>query len=124
MNVSTPKRILIVEDEVDIRRGARLRLQAAGYDTIEAGDGQEGLELAVEHQPDAILMDVRMPTMDGLAALQHLGEDERIRNIPVVMLSASLVDQNAALETGARFFLSKPYQGQSLLSALQSVLAG
>jgi CheY-like chemotaxis protein len=113
-------RILVVDDDRDVLRGARLRLEGAGYETFSAADGEEGVASAVKLRPDAILLDVRMPRMDGLTALAKLRERADTRNIPVVMLSASLIDQQAALDAGARFFLSKPYQGRTLLAAIES----
>lgn len=117
------KRILLVDDDRDILRGTSLRLRAAGYETIVAEDGAEGLVNAVKHIPDAIVLDVRMPHMDGLTALSKLRQSGATRHIPIIMLSASLVDQGPALDAGARFFLTKPYQGQSLLDAVAAVVS-
>jgi DNA-binding response OmpR family regulator len=116
-------RILIVDDDDDILRGAQLRLGGAGYKMFLAHDGAEGIVSAVENNPHAIVMDVRMPRMDGLTALSRLRERRETKDIPVVMLSASLVDQQAALNAGARYFIPKPYQGQTLLAAVDSALS-
>jgi CheY-like chemotaxis protein len=113
-------RILVVDDDRDVLRGARLRLEVAGYKTFSASDGEEGVAAAVELHPDVILLDVRMPRMDGLAALAILSDRADTKNIPVIMVSASLIDQQAALDAGARYFLSKPYQGKTLLAAIES----
>ncbi len=115
--------ILLVDDDHDIVRGTILRLQASGYDVIQAHDGRRGLEMAVREQPDAILLDVRMPKMNGLDTLDELRLCETTKDIPIVMLSASIVDQQRALDAGARFFVRKPYQGKSLVAALQSAMA-
>ena len=119
----TPPNILLVDDDHDIRLGTKCRLHSAGYSTLEASSGVEGIELAHSRHPDAIVMDVRMPSMDGLEALQVLQEDEQTRNIPVVMLSASPKDEQTALEMGARYFLRKPYAADTLLAAMRSVTA-
>ena len=116
-------RILLVDDDNDLVRGASLRLRAAGYDSIEAHDGREGVDSAVREHPDAILLDVRMPNMDGLTALAELQSQESTKHIPIVMLSASIIDQQRALDAGARFFIKKPYQGTSLVAAIQTALA-
>ena len=116
------QRILLVDDDQDVVRGARIRLRASGYDVIEANDGLEGVTTAVREQPDAILLDVRMPKMNGLDALDELHAREATKDIPVVMLSASVVDQQRALDAGAQFFIRKPYQGDFLVAALQSAL--
>jgi len=114
--------ILLVDDDSAILEGARLRLRASGYDTIDANEGGQGVAAAIKSRPDAIVMDVRMPRMDGLKALSELQENAETRNIPVVMLSASLMDQQNALDAGARFFLSKPYDGKNLVGAIKSAI--
>ena len=95
-----PQKILIADDDLDISMGTSRRLQHAGYETITASDGDEGLELARAHQPDAILLDVRMPRMNGFTVLKHLASCAETKDIPVVMLSASVVDQQRALDSG------------------------
>lgn len=115
--------ILIVDDNPEITRAAGLRLRAAGYEAITAPDGEQGVALAVAHHPDAIVLDVRMPGKDGMAALFELKDHRHTKDIPVVMLSASIVDQQAALDGGARFFLKKPYDGKQLVRALEAALA-
>lgn len=110
------RRVLIVDDEPDIRDGVSRWLDAAGYATLTAGDGEQGVATATEVRPDAILLDVRMPKLDGMQALAQLRRDERTERIPVVMLSASLRDEQKALDAGARFFVQKPYSGKSLVS--------
>ncbi len=120
--MTATQKVLLVDDDRDIILGASLRLRAAGYDTITAFDGQQGIEAALDERPDAIVLDVRMPRMDGMAALAMLHSCETTKDIPIVMLSASLVDQQAALDGGARFFLTKPYQGKTLVAAVESAL--
>lgn len=117
------KRVLVIDDEREIAQGACLRLKCAGYDTLTAADGQAGVDAAVTEQPDAILLDVRMPRMDGLTALGQLRLRADTRHIPVVMLSASLVDKPAALDSGARFFLTKPYDASTLIAAVSTAVA-
>jgi CheY-like chemotaxis protein len=115
--------VLMVDDDSEIVCAACLRLQAAGYRTLTAGDGEAGIATAIANQPDAILLDVRMPRRNGLSALTELKRRPETKQIPVVMLSASVVDQQAALDAGARFFLRKPYRGDMLVQAIQTALA-
>ncbi len=115
--------VLLVEDDRDLAFGASLRLRSAGYETLLAHDGHEGIDVARRRHPAAIVLDVRMPRMNGLTALDKLQHDQQTRNIPIVMLSASLVDQQAALDAGARYFLTKPYQPTTLLTAIGKVIA-
>jgi CheY-like chemotaxis protein len=115
--------ILLVEDDHDVAFGASLRLRSAGYRTLIAHDGREGVDVARKELPAAIVLDVRMPRMNGLVALGKLQQDERTKHIPIVMLSASIVDQQAALDAGARYFLTKPYQPATLLTAVERVIS-
>ena len=121
-DLSDQRRILLVDDDHDILRGACLRLRAAGYATMTVGDGEQAITAAVENQPDAIVLDVRMPKKDGLTALGELRSSSATRDIPVVMLSASVVDEKRSLDAGARYFLRKPYRGNDLLAAITAAL--
>jgi len=94
-------------------------LYNSGFDTIEAEDGEQCLSLVDKTSPDAIVLDVRMPVMDGLTALRRLRSDSRTANIPVVMVSSSLQDEQIALEAGATYFIPKPYEGRKLGSILK-----
>ncbi len=116
-------KILVVDDDVDIRIGVSTRLRMEGYRTWLACDGQDAVNMACELLPDAVLMDVRMPRKDGLTALAELRQTTSTNHIPVVMISASLPDEKPALHAGAHIFLRKPYSGNHLLSALSSALA-
>jgi DNA-binding response OmpR family regulator len=112
--------ILIVDDDREVRFGTRIRLEAAGYRTREATDGEECLEMTADYQPDVILLDIRMPKMDGLAALYNLKSTAATSRIPVIMLSASVVDKKEAIDNGATYFLAKPYHGKDLLAAVEA----
>ena len=111
--------VLVVDDDRDVVLGASLRLRAAGYRTDTAQNGREGLMKAINTRPGAIVLDVQMPVMDGLETLDQLQLDQRTRNIPIVMLSASLLDRQRALDAGARFFVEKPYDAPQLLKAVE-----
>jgi CheY-like chemotaxis protein len=115
--------VLLVEDDHDVALGASLRLRSAGYQTLIAHDGHEGVTVARKARPTVIVLDVRMPRMNGLVALGKLRRDERTKHIPIVMLSASVVDQQAALDAGARYFLTKPYQPTTLLTAVERAIS-
>ncbi len=115
-------KIMIVDDDAEIVRGTTLRLRAAGYQTTAAHDGAEALELLKIDRPDLMLLDVRMPGIDGLTVLKHM-EQLATGKCDVIMLSASLRDQGTALRAGARYFLAKPYRGDDLLRAVRRVLS-
>lgn len=114
--------VLVVDDDREIVTAATMRLRAASYRTLTAYDGESGVALAAKGRPDVILLDVRMPCKDGLTALRELQQCCDTKDIPVVMLSASVVDQQAALDAGAQFFLKKPYCGDTLLLTVARAL--
>jgi signal transduction histidine kinase/ActR/RegA family two-component response regulator len=114
-------KLLLVDDDRDIVRGLKVRLQAAGYDVATAHDGVSGYQAALQIRPDAMILDMRMPGMNGLGVMSQLRERPETQNIPVIVLSASLRDQQPALEMGARCFLNKPCDPQTLMAVLQTV---
>ena len=115
-------KVLLVDDDWDVRTATNLRLSAVGYDTVTACDGDEAVASAVEHNPDVIVLHVGVPRSDGLQALGQLRRQEATKNKPIVMLSASLRDQQAALDAGARSFLTQPYEGRTLVAAIDSAM--
>lgn len=116
-------RVLIVDDDTEIVQAVTVRLSAAGYDVIAATDGEQGLERALDARPNVIVMDIQMPTMDGLTAMARIHAHSATRSTPVVVLSACSSDRKHALELGARYFLDKPYNAKSLLAAIESSMA-
>ncbi len=117
------RQVLVVDDDRETLRGLKIRLRSLGYEVLEAHDGWSAIELADEHRPNAILMDNYMPGLDGVDALIELGQRERTAAIPVVMISASLRDQQKALKQGARFFLQKPCDVETIATALEEAIA-
>ena len=117
--------ILIVDDNEQNRKLARDVLQFAGFRTLEAAGGLESLALAVEHQPDLILMDIRMPDMNGTEALQTLREDERTTTIPVVALTSSTMkgDRERFLADGFDGYLEKPISVREFPDEIRKHLA-
>jgi two-component system cell cycle response regulator DivK len=104
------KRVLIVEDNEKNMKLFRDVLQAAGYDTVEATTGGRAVELAIEHSPDLVLMDVQLPEIDGVEALGRLREDKRTASIPVLALTAQAMqgDRERFLAVGFDGYVSKP----------------
>lgn len=80
-------KILIVEDEESLLEALETKLKIAGFSTLRAKDGEQGLEVAKEESPDIILLDIIMPKMDGLTMLKHLRKDEKTKEIPVIILT-------------------------------------
>ena len=102
--------ILIVDDNAQNLKLARDVLQFAGFRTIEAGGGMQGVALALEHRPDLVLLDIRMPDLSGEEALRHLKEDQRTAAIPVVALTSSTMkgDRERFMSQGFNGYLEKP----------------
>ncbi len=112
--------VLLIEDEKAIALALRARLDASGYETEAASDAMTGLAMADRQPPDAILLDVRLPDLDGFETCRRLKANPRLRHVPVIFLSASAKDeaQRLAGELGAAAYLCKPYQAAELLSTL------
>ena len=116
------KTILVVDDDHDIAQAVCLRLRANGFRPIVAKTGAGGIDVACRHRPDAVVLDIRMDDMDGLTVLSSLQARQQTSQIPIVVLSACISSQSAALERGARFFVSKPYRGEELVSAVHKAI--
>lgn len=123
MSARTP-RILIVDDEADLRTVLRFGLEAEGFDVIEAGDGEEGLRRAHELLPDLMVLDLMLPKMDGYKVCRTLKFDERFRGMPVVILSARSGEQDRQLAhtMGADAFVTKPYEMRGLVAVIRQKL--
>jgi CheY-like chemotaxis protein len=120
-----PKRILVVDDEDSIREIAALSLQAVGgYDVVTADSGADCLQQAAAHQPDAILLDVMMPDMDGPTTFRTLQSDARTKEIPVVLLTAKVQasDHRRFAELGVAAVLAKPFDPIALPHQVADVL--
>ncbi len=111
-------RVLFVEDDPTVAQMYRLKLELDGYQVIMAKDGEEGLRLANEVDPDIVFLDIRLPKVDGLSVLEGLRSDDRTRNVPVVILSnygeQDLVDRG--LKLGALEYLIKSQTTPARLS--------
>lgn len=126
LEISQPQhnRILVVDDDKIIVEILKQSLTLAGYDVDSANDGEEGLKLARELEPDLILLDVMMPRLDGYSVCQSLKQDPKTQFIPVVILTALSDRDNKfkALEAGADEFIRKPPDRQELLIRIKSLL--
>ena len=118
------KKVLVAEDEPDIRGLIVFSLQYAGYEVVEALNGEEAVRLAGVEQPDLILLDVRMPKMNGYQACAALKAQESTRRIPVVFLSArgQETEIKQGLELGAEEYILKPFAPDELYQRVGSIL--
>jgi CheY-like chemotaxis protein len=118
-------KILIIDDENDIREVAALSLESvAGWEVIVAGSGAQGLARAIEHQPDAILLDVMMPGMDGPTTFRELRRNPVTAHIPVLLLTAKVQssDQRRFADLGVEAVLFKPFDPLTLSTQIAAVL--
>jgi CheY-like chemotaxis protein len=115
--MSAAKPILLVEDNELNRDMLIRRLNRAGLEVISAGDGQEALDLMVSEHPAVVLMDMNLPVMDGWTACRRAREDERIRDIPIIALTAHAMeaDRLQAMEAGCDDYATKPVDFPGLL---------
>src|SRR6478672_7302370 len=119
--MSGGEQILVVEDNEKNMKLFRDVLQATGYRTLEATTGGRAVELATEHRPDLVLMDIQLPDIDGVAALGRLRADERTASIPVLALTAQAMhgDRERFLAAGFDGYMSKPVDVLALLDVVK-----
>ena len=119
-----PLRVLVVDDEAPIRLLCRVNLEAEGMEVLEAPDGQAGLDLARAETPDAILLDVMMPGLDGWRVAEELLDDERTASMPIVFLTAraEFRDRARGLDVGGIDYITKPFNPLTLAPLVRDVL--
>jgi DNA-binding response OmpR family regulator len=118
------KRILVVDDEVDILKTVLFRLKKAGYDIMSAQDGGSAIEQVKNNRPDLILLDLRLPVKDGLEVCKELKSDENFKDIPIIFLTASsgLKVEQKMLECKADGCILKPFDCNALLEKVRSLI--
>lgn len=118
-------RILLIDDEDDIREVASLTLEAtAGWEVVSADSGRSGIEAALADRPEAILMDVMMPEMDGPTTFREMQKIPELADIPVILLTAKVqgVDQRRFADLGVAAVLFKPFDPMTLAQQIADVL--
>ena len=119
------KRILVVDNEPYIQEVAKICLETvAGWNVLTAGSGVEGIQVAEVEQPDAILLDVMMPDMDGITTFQKLQENPATQNIPVILLTAKIqsADRRRYAQMGMRDAIAKPFSPLELAGQVAEAL--
>lgn len=116
--------VLVADDDADILALVTLRLRRSGYDVLQASDGEEALRLARDRKPDVAVLDVMMPRLTGLDVTRALRADAETSDIPVVLLTARVQQEDAArgLAAGADEYVTKPFSPHELTSRLESIL--
>ncbi|MEO5896567.1 MAG: response regulator [Vicinamibacterales bacterium] len=117
--------VLLADDAADVREMYRLWMELSEFDVLEAADGLQAIDLARQHRPHAIVMDLSMPLVDGWEACRRLKADPRTRHIPIIALSAhGYADaQRRALEAGCDHFVAKPCAPDTLEDSRRRVLS-
>jgi DNA-binding response OmpR family regulator len=116
--------VLVIDDEAPIRLLCRVNLEAEGASVLEADNGRDGIEMAKGERPDAILLDVMMPGMDGWTVAQELLEDEATRRIPIIFLTAraDVRDRARGLGAGGLDYITKPFNPVELADLVGDVV--
>lgn len=122
--MATPK-ILIVDDDPDLRQALRLRLRANHFETVNAVDGYSAIAQASKERPDLIILDLGLPAGDGFVVLDRLQRDDKLSSIPVIVLTARdpQGSERRALQAGAAAFFQKPADNAELLDVIRATLS-
>lgn len=118
------KRVLLVDDDEDLQKMLKLRIEAEGYEYMSARDGKEMLGTIEMKKPDVILLDIMLPHMDGYSALREMRKEEDFKDIPVIILSAKERRKLGDLFVLEKvdFFVEKPFDTKDLLQKIRSLL--
>ena len=118
------KRILIIEDQEDNRAILRDLLSQAGYELIEAADGEEGVKLAQSERPDLILMDIQLPVIDGYEATRRIKAKPDLKSIPIIAVTSYALsgDEAKARAAGCDGYVTKPFSPRDLLAKVRAYL--
>ena len=122
--MSEKKKILLVDDEEDLRKMLKFRLEAVGYDVKEAADGQEGLDKARSAWPDLIILDLMLPKIDGYKVCRMLKFDEKHKRKPIIMFTARAQEKDKMIgkEMGADAYITKPFEPEVLVAKIKELL--
>ncbi|HML24489.1 MAG TPA: response regulator, partial [Aggregatilinea sp.] len=116
--------ILLVDDDLNLLQMVRLMLQRLGHQVVTSRNGEEGLRLAAEMQPDLAIIDIMMPGLSGYDVVNRLRVDPKTAHVPIIILTARSqpMDKHKALRAGANAFISKPVTAQELADRVEAVL--
>ncbi|MCF7878678.1 MAG: response regulator [Candidatus Omnitrophica bacterium] len=117
------KKILIVDDEPDILKIVIFRLKGKGYQTISARSGENALQLLAGNRPDLIILDLRLPGINGDEVCRKIKADEKLKDIPVILLTASTGQdiEKLSKEIGAVDFIRKPFDSQNFINKVENI---
>ncbi|HZW59513.1 MAG TPA: response regulator, partial [Woeseiaceae bacterium] len=115
---------LVVDDSITVRRVMERFLTRNGLRVVTAKDGMDAISALRENSPDIILLDIEMPRMDGYEFATHVRNDERVSDVPIIMITSRVGDKHRAraIEIGVNDYLGKPYQDAQLLESIRRLL--
>lgn len=118
------KKILIVDDEVDVVEVVEMLLETEGYQVLKAYNGREALEMLETEIPDLVILDIMMPEIDGVEVCRRMREMEEMSDIPIVMFSAKLsaIDKKDSFDAGADGFITKPFNARGFIAGIKTYL--
>jgi DNA-binding response OmpR family regulator len=121
-----PKKILVVDDEVDLVKTIQFSLETEGYKVFVSFNGEDALNQARKEKPDLILLDIMLPKLDGYKVCRLLKFDEKYKHIPILMLTAKTQEKDKILgmETGADEYITKPFDIDELIEKVKTYLKG
>jgi two-component system, OmpR family, alkaline phosphatase synthesis response regulator PhoP len=122
--VNSQKKILVVDDEEDMQKLVKIRLEQEGFAVITAGDGEKGVKAAELEMPDLIIMDIMMPNMDGYSCLKEVRKIQKIKDTPVLMLSGKEEEKIRDLFAFQKIsgYMEKPFELDNLVAKIKEIL--
>ena len=120
---STPKTVLVLEDDIDLRKFAAWMLESEGFQVIQEADGEAGLELLRQRQVDLLLLDIKLPSRDGWSILEEMKNTPKLSMVPVIIFTASadISNRDRALKMGAADYLIKPIGAEFLKESVKRI---
>jgi DNA-binding response OmpR family regulator len=124
VDVMKPNKILVIDDDSDLRRGLHVLLRANGYEVVFAADGLSSISVARKEQPDAIILDLGLPAGDGYDVMRRLKAMIPLSQVPIIVLTAkdAAANRELALNSGASHFVEKPFENENLLACVREAL--
>jgi two-component system chemotaxis response regulator CheY len=123
MKLPMPKKILVVEDTLDMREVLHLYLKTEGFDVVTASDGREGLYMARAERPDLIITDLHMPNLDGISLIKELRAEPEFKDLPIIVFTAfGHEERDNAIKAGANRAVDKPTHFESLIDDINELL--
>jgi len=116
------KKILVVDDELDVAKALKIRLKASGYNVVLAGDSVQGFMMANKEKPDLIILDIMIPGGGGFVVAERLKQSTATHHIPIIFLTGISGGEDKAYKIGASGYLMKPYQPEKLLETIHDAL--